>query len=50
MSTKTIYMSVGFMTLALLNQVQGAWNWGWCPEMPTKAAFDLNQYVGVWYE
>ena len=50
MSTKTTLMTVGVMTLALLNQVQCAWNWGWCPEMPTKASFDLNQYTGVWYE
>ena len=43
-------MSLGVVTLALFNQVQGAWNWGWCPEMNTKANFDLNRYLGVWYE
>ena len=43
-------MTVGVMTLALLNQVQAGWNWGWCPDMTTKSAFDLNQYLGVWYE
>ena len=48
-STNTV-MAVGVMTLALLNQVQAAWNWGWCPDMATKTPFDLNQYLGVWYE
>ena len=43
-------LTVGVMTLALLNQVQCGWNWGWCPDMPTKASFDLNSYAGVWYE
>ena len=48
-STNTL-MTIGVMTLALLNQVQCGFNWGWCPDMPTKASFDLNQYTGVWYE
>ena len=43
-------MTIGVMTLALLNQVQATLNWGWCPEMTTKASFDLNQYLGVWHE
>ena len=47
--TNTI-MTIGFMTLALLNSVQAGFNWGWCPDMSTKASFDLNQYTGVWYE
>ena len=46
----TYMMTFGVMTLALLNQVHAGFNWGWCPDMPTKAAFDLNQYTGVWYE
>ena len=45
-----VMMTIGVMTLALLNQVQGAWNWGWCPDMTTKANFNLDQYLGVWYE
>ena len=45
-----IVTSIGLMTLTLLNQVQAGWNWGWCPDMATKASFDLNQYLGVWYE
>ena len=50
MSTKRTLMMLGAMTLALLNAVQGAWQWGWCKDMATKPSFDLNQYTGVWYE
>ncbi len=43
-------MTIGVMTLALFNQVQAGWNWGWCPEIATKSSFNLDQYLGVWHE
>lgn len=47
----TTLMTIGVMSLSLLNQmVHAGYSWGWCPEMNTKPAFDLNQYIGVWYE
>ena len=48
-ATNTL-MTIGVMTLALLNSVQAGFNWGWCPELTTKSGFDLNQYLGVWHE
>ena len=49
-ATSTL-MTFGVMSLSLLNQmVQAGFSWGWCPEMNTKPAFDVNQYLGVWYE
>ena len=48
--TTTSLMTIGVMSLALLNSVQAGYSWGWCPEMNTKPAFDVNQYLGVWYE
>ena len=48
-ATNTL-MTIGVMTLALLNTVQAYWAWGWCPDMTTKSGFDLNQYLGVWHE
>ena len=48
-ATNTL-MTIGVMTLALLNSVQAGFAWGWCPDMTTKSGFDLNQYLGVWHE
>jgi apolipoprotein D and lipocalin family protein len=48
-ATNTL-MTIGVMTLALLNSVQAGFAWGWCPELNTKSPFDLNQYLGVWHE
>ena len=47
-ATNTL-MTIGVMTLALLNIVQAGLAWGWCPDMTTTSGFDLNQYLGVWY-
>lgn len=47
-ATNTL-MTIGVMTLALLNSVQAGFAWGWCPDMTTKSGFDLNQYLGVWH-
>ena len=36
-------MTIGVMSLSLLNQmVYAGYSWGWCPDMNTKPAFDLN--------
>ena len=45
-----ILTTIGVMTLALFNHVQAGWNWGWCPDMSTKANFNVDQYAGKWYE
>lgn len=38
------------LTFAALATAQARWSFGWCPEPELHASFDVNQYVGTWYE
>ena len=38
------------MTLALVRDVSCGWEWGACPKAQVMQNFELDSYVGVWYE
>ncbi len=47
---RTVVTSAIVMTLALVREASCGWEWGPCPKTPVMQGFDLDRYVGMWYE
>ena len=47
---RTLVTSAIVMTLALVREASCGWAWGPCPKAQVMQGFDLDRYVGMWYE
>lgn len=45
-----MYKSLVLAIFALIGSTTAKWSFGWCPEPELQVSFDVNQYLGTWYE
>ncbi len=47
---KNIAIALVAMTLSALSTVECRWDFWGCPNIQLESSFNLNNYVGMWYE